>query len=350
MAGTAGGAGTANFIGMFTDATTLGNSVIYQTPAGAVGVNTTTPAAGFHAVSATSPVAYYDVYSNALGALPVVYRAARGTPSAPTAVQANDILGGLAVRGYGATGFSSGRGQVMFKAAENWTDNAQGTYLQFTTTPTGGTGWLERIRITPDGNVGIGTPTPAQKLSVAGTIESTAGGFRFPDGTTQATAFSLAANTFTATQTISSGNLALAATAGADSGVLTLGRRQLPPRLRCDLQPNTFLGPRAGSFAGTGGGGNVGVGEKVLMANTAGAYNTAVGGQSMQVNTTGNSNSALAMRACGRIRPASATARSATRRCWRTTRRTSTPRSATRRSTRRRPRCRRRTARSGRMP
>ncbi|MEK6282045.1 MAG: DUF2341 domain-containing protein [Acidobacteriota bacterium] len=38
------------------------------------------------------------------------------------------------------------------------------------------------------GNVGIGTPNPGQKLSVAGTIESTTGGFKFPDGTTQSTA------------------------------------------------------------------------------------------------------------------------------------------------------------------
>lgn len=39
------------------------------------------------------------------------------------------------------------------------------------------------------GNVGIGTTTPGQKLSVAGTIESTSGGMRYPDSTTQTTAY-----------------------------------------------------------------------------------------------------------------------------------------------------------------
>jgi len=40
------------------------------------------------------------------------------------------------------------------------------------------------------GNVGVGTSSPAQKLSVAGTVESTTGGFKFPDGTTQTSAAS----------------------------------------------------------------------------------------------------------------------------------------------------------------
>jgi len=38
------------------------------------------------------------------------------------------------------------------------------------------------------GKVGIGTNTPASKLTVAGVIESTSGGVMFPDGTVQATA------------------------------------------------------------------------------------------------------------------------------------------------------------------
>jgi hypothetical protein len=160
-------AGTAGYIGVFTDAANLGNSVMFQSGSN-IGVGTTTPAAAFNVVGTTAPGVFFDVYSNVLAALPAVYRAARGTPGAPSALQTNDILGGLAVRGYMATGFSAGVGQMMFRAAEPWTDTANGTYLQLTTTPTGTTQWVERVRITPSGSVGIGTSTPDATLHVVG--------------------------------------------------------------------------------------------------------------------------------------------------------------------------------------
>ena len=43
------------------------------------------------------------------------------------------------------------------------------------------------IYVKSNGDVGIGTSTPGQKLTVAGMIESTIGGFKFPDGSTQTT-------------------------------------------------------------------------------------------------------------------------------------------------------------------
>jgi hypothetical protein len=54
------------------------------------------------------------------------------------------------------------------------------------------TGTDEDLAILPGGTgkVGIGTDAPDEMLTVAGTIESTDGGFKFPDGTVQATAAS----------------------------------------------------------------------------------------------------------------------------------------------------------------
>ncbi len=165
--GTAQTSGTAGYIGMFTDSINLGNSVIYQSGT-SIGVNTTVPEAAFHAKGSVAPAVLFDVYSNSLTALPGVYRAARGTTASPLALSTGDILGGLAVRGYNGAGFTTGRGQVMFKASEPWSTTANGTYLQIQTTPNGGVSAIERVRVAPNGYVGIGTVpnTPAYPLEI----------------------------------------------------------------------------------------------------------------------------------------------------------------------------------------
>jgi hypothetical protein len=68
----------------------------------------------------------------------VIYQAARGTLAVPTAVQLGDSLGAIVARGYGATGFSpASKAGIAFVAAENWTDAAQGAYINFNVTPAG---------------------------------------------------------------------------------------------------------------------------------------------------------------------------------------------------------------------
>jgi hypothetical protein len=50
------------------------------------------------------------------------------------------------------------------------------------------TSGTERMRLDSSGNLGIGVVAPTSKIAAAGVIESTSGGFKFPDGTTQTTA------------------------------------------------------------------------------------------------------------------------------------------------------------------
>ena len=52
----------------------------------------------------------------------------------------------------------------------------------------GTTSYIKAITMRSSGNVGIGNEDPSEKLSVSGMVESTIGGFKFPDGTTQTTA------------------------------------------------------------------------------------------------------------------------------------------------------------------
>ena len=66
---------------------------------------------------------------------------------------------------------------------EIYTDSNNALYFADTSGAT-------RVTFSNNGNVGIGTTSPGSKLTVAGTIESTAGGVKFPDGTTQTTAAS----------------------------------------------------------------------------------------------------------------------------------------------------------------
>ena len=181
----ASGSGTQDRIAKWTDnAGTLGDSSITDT-GGNVGIGTTTPGSKL-VVSANSstlpPASGVARFADADGGQTAVFadafnnnaifnvRRANGTAAAPSAVQANQLLGVIGASGYGASVYMGTRARVAFWASEMWTNTANGTYLTFNTTANGAAtpGGTERMRIDNAGNVGIGTSNPVSQLHVKG--------------------------------------------------------------------------------------------------------------------------------------------------------------------------------------
>lgn len=90
---------------------------------------------------------------------------ARGTRSAPSAVNSGDIA--LNIDGQCHDGSSFGEGaRIKLRAAEAWTGTSHASMIDFETTPSGSTSPSFRMRIDESGSVGIGTGNPSGLLTV----------------------------------------------------------------------------------------------------------------------------------------------------------------------------------------
>ncbi len=141
------------------------SSACYNT--GSVGIGTTTPDSKIHIVDAGNAGFRLDEYGAPNGAI-LRLRHALGTVGSPGALTAGSAIFSVRGMGYYGSGFGTTVGGISLYAAENFTSLAQGSFIAIDTTPIGSVTPTERLRVSPDGNVGIGTITPATKLHVIG--------------------------------------------------------------------------------------------------------------------------------------------------------------------------------------
>jgi hypothetical protein len=91
-------------------------------------------------------------------------------------IEAGDTLG--EIKFYGQDGGDQVGAKILSSAVEEWIPWSSGGDLRFLTTPSGSSTPVERVTISDDGNVGIGTTSPTEELDVAGTAQMT--GFKMP--------------------------------------------------------------------------------------------------------------------------------------------------------------------------
>jgi hypothetical protein len=144
------GAGTAYYIPLFTGAADLGNSVLYQSPAGKIGLGTTTPAYDIDLVRSHNADTAFEVNNQNSG----------GSARATLRLSADTALFSLIAQ-------STANGQSVLFQGQN---NRNMVFQQMANAPIQfWTNNQERIRISGGGNVGIGTSTPNATLEVNGT-------------------------------------------------------------------------------------------------------------------------------------------------------------------------------------
>jgi hypothetical protein len=95
-----------------------------------------------------------------------VGRTANGTQAAPTPLLANEIATRLSGNGYNGSNYWP-VGTIDIMSEENQTPTTAGGFIKFQTTNSGGISSSEKMRITSNGNVGIGITNPIRNLEVS---------------------------------------------------------------------------------------------------------------------------------------------------------------------------------------
>jgi hypothetical protein len=151
------GSGVANYVSKWTSSSALGNSLIYDNGTN-VGIGTTNPGTKVE-VSDTTRTITGNVSGDAQANLALISSDAQGADKGGTL-------------GFGGQYITGSPTNILFAAITgrklNGTTGTADGYLSFNTW-TGASGLTEKMRIDNNGNIGIGTSAPGERLDVVNT-------------------------------------------------------------------------------------------------------------------------------------------------------------------------------------
>ncbi|WP_374073330.1 tail fiber domain-containing protein [Bdellovibrio bacteriovorus] len=187
--GTLSGSGTTGYVPFYSAASTLSNSVIFQS-GGNVGIGTTSPANNLHVDGADADIGIsirnrsstsdrfpgltIRNYTGATSGYSTIdFGTYGGTSGTTTATLGGSVVGNITFKAHDGAA-SAKVAQIKASTGGAFASGDNEGFITFETNDGASVNPSEKMRITQTGNVGIGTTSPTTKLEVSGTIKATA--------------------------------------------------------------------------------------------------------------------------------------------------------------------------------